>query len=173
MMPNLLLEKVEYQEEQTASGQWRRYLYPSGARFTEFTSHQRYFGLPLLHYTAGICPETGKRRVAKGIIAVGRKAVGFLAVGQAALGLLAIGQLGLGIAFGIGQAAIGIVSIGQIAIGLLFGLGQIATGYAAIGQIALGHYVLAQIASGAHVWTRTLHDPEAVEFFRQLLPMLR
>ena len=61
--------------------------------------------MPLLHYTRGICPETGKRVVAKGIVAVGRIAAGIVAIGQAAFGAIAIGQLALSLLFWIGQAA--------------------------------------------------------------------
>ncbi|HOD36143.1 MAG TPA: hypothetical protein PLR20_09395 [Syntrophales bacterium] len=166
-MKNMLLEKVDYQVERTYFGTWRRYAYETGARFAEFKSHDGLLGLPFIHYTAGICPETGKRLVAKGIIAVGRKAVGVVAVGQAAAGLLALGQLAVG-AVAIGQAAFGIAVIGQLAIAILFGLGQVTTGYVAIGQFALGHYALAQFGAGDHVWSTGRADPEAVEFFRSL-----
>ncbi len=95
-MKNLLLEKVEYQIVKTRFGVWRRHLAPTGAYFAEFRSHGQVFGLPLLHYTRGICPDTGRRIVAKGVVAVGRLAVGGIAVGHASAGLVAIGQLGIG-----------------------------------------------------------------------------
>jgi hypothetical protein len=60
-----------------------------------------------LHYTRGKCPETGKRVVAKGVVAVGRLAMGIFAIGQAAIGLM----------FGLGQIATGEIAIGQIAYG--------------------------------------------------------
>ena len=44
--------------------------------------------LPLVHYTYGKCPETGKRIVAHGVIAVGRLAWGIIAIGQASLGVV-------------------------------------------------------------------------------------
>ena len=137
-MDNQLLEPVEYKVEETRFGVWRRYLYPGGDLFEEYRSHRRLLGLPLLHYTRGKCPETGKRVVAKGIVAVGRLAVGIVAVGQAAAGFVAIGQLAISPLLGIGQAATGLVAVGQLAVGALFGLGQFATGYVAIGQLGLG-----------------------------------
>jgi hypothetical protein len=70
-MKNLLLEKVEYKIEKTRWGLWCRFLYPTGAHFAEFKSHGRLLGSPLIHYARGINPETGKRILAKGIIAVG------------------------------------------------------------------------------------------------------
>ncbi len=171
-MKNMLLEKVDYKFDRTYFGTWRRYVYETGARFAEFKSHDGIPGLPFIHYTAGICPETGKRVVAKGVIAVGRKAVGVIAIGQAAAGLLALGQLAVG-AIALGQAAFGVAAIGQLAIAMLFGLGQVATGYVAIGQFALGYYTLAQFGFGEHVWSTRGADPEAVEFFRSFFGRLK
>jgi hypothetical protein len=168
-MKNLLLEKVEYKIETTNFGVWRRFLYPNGAYFTEFKSHAIFFGIPLLHYTRGKCPETGKRVVAKGVVAVGRLAMGILAIGQASFGAIAIGQAGLGLLLGLGQGATGLYAIGQAAIGFMFGLGQIATGEIAIGQVAYGNYVLAQVGYGDYVWSMKRADPEAVTFFKSLL----
>lgn len=167
-MKNVLLENVEYKIEETPLGVWRRYLYPTGAYFSEFKAHRTMWGLPLIHYTNGICPETGKRVVAKGVVAIGRLAAGVVAIGQASLGIVAIGQLALGIFFGLGQGSIGMVAVGQIAIGASFGLGQFATGLTAIGQLGIGRYVLGQIGFGEHVWSTKRADPEAVEYFQSL-----
>ncbi len=172
-MGNLLLEKIEYKIEKTSFGVWRRYVYPTGMRFEEFRSHAVWNGLPLLHYTNGICPETGKRVVAKGVIAIGRIAAGILAVGQAAFGLIAVGQLALGVMLGLGQASLGWIAVGQLAIGASFGIGQAATGYMAIGQFAFGKYVLAQVGFGSYVLTPERSDPEALERFSWLLEFFR
>lgn len=166
-MKNLLLEKVEYKVERTYFGSWRTYVYETGARFAEFKSHDGILGLPFIHYTAGICPETGKRLVARGIIAVGRKAVGVIAVGQAAAGVLALGQLAVG-AVALGQAAFAIAAVGQLAVAIVFGLGQVATGYVAIGQFAVGYYTFAQFGFGEHVWSTRSADPVAVDLFKNL-----
>ncbi len=171
-MSNLLLEKVEYKVEETSFGIWRRYVYINGTSFHEFKTHKTMFGLPLIHYTYGRSPETGRRVVAKGIIAVGRIACGFIAIGQAALGLLAIGQLAIGVLLGLGQLSSGIAALGQLAIGAYVGLGQFVTGYIAIGQFALGKYVLAQLGVGEFVWSSQRFDPEAAEFFRAF-PVIR
>jgi hypothetical protein len=165
---NLLLEKIEYTEETTRFGKWRRHLSPAGAYFAEFRSHGTWLGLPVVHYTRGICPETGRRVMAKGILAVGRVAAGVFVVGQAAFGVVALGQLGLGLLFGLGQAAAGMVAIGQLGLGVWFGIGQVATGSVAIGQLAWGHYVLAQLGFGEHLWTPETADPGAVAFFKSL-----
>ncbi|MEZ5582338.1 MAG: hypothetical protein R3F37_05825 [Candidatus Competibacteraceae bacterium] len=167
-MRNVLLEKVDYKIEKTRRGTWRRFAYPDGRYFAEFKSHHIVFGLPLLHYTWGICPETGRRVMAKGIIAIGRLAFGIMAIGHAAFGVIAIGQLVLAVGFGLGQASSGVFAIGQLALGGLFGLGQLATGVVAVAQIGVGQYVLAQVGFGEYVWQASGADPEAVAFFKAL-----
>jgi hypothetical protein len=167
-MKNLLLERVEYKIEETPRGVWRRFVYPSGQYFAEFRSHTTVFGLPLLHFTRGICPETGRRVVAKGFFAVGRIAMGVIALGQASAGFISFGQASLGLLFCLAQAGAGLAAIGQLAAGFNFGVGQIATGLTAIGQIAAGKYVLAQIGLGTHLWTPGHADPAAVQHFQEL-----
>jgi hypothetical protein len=168
-MGNLLLEKVEYKIEKTPSGTWRRYLYPSGQSFSEYKSDRTWFGLPFVHYTSGKCPETGRRVVAKGVVAVGRFAMGILAIGHASFGLIALGQLAIGILLGLGQASTGIFAAGQIALGGYFAVGQLAAGWISIGQLAMGKYVLAQLGIGTHVWSMKSSDPVAFEYFKCLL----
>lgn len=167
-MKNLLLSKPEYQIEETSLGTWKRFLYPSGQSYAEFTSSLRLLGLPLLHYTSGRCPETGRRRIARGIIAVGRVAFGFFAVGQAAFGVVAVGQLALGLLLGLGQLAAGLGAFGQLCIGVL-SVGQIAIGAVAVGQVAVGIYSLGQQGFGIHVWAAHHTDPLAREFFQRFL----
>ncbi len=166
--PSVKDEDVECKIEKTPFGTWRRYRYPIGTSFAEFKSHKKVLGMPLVHYTYGICPETNRRIVAKGIIAIGRLAMGFIAIGQASFGLIAMGQLAIGLLFGLGQGSTGVVAIGQLALGIAFALGQIAVGYIAIGQVGIGIYVLAQVGIGLYVWSQAGADPVAVEFFKSL-----
>jgi hypothetical protein len=168
-MRNLLLENVEYKIEETPHGVWRRFVYPTGQYFAEFRSNTTVFGLPLLHFTRGICPETGRRVVAKGFFAVGRIATGVIAFGQAAAGIIAFGQAGFGLLFCLAQGGAGMVAVGQLAAGFQFGAGQFATGLTAIGQLALGKYVMAQFGLGTYVWSPGHADPEAVRHFQELL----
>ena len=169
-MKNLLLEAVEYKIAETPFGAWRRFVYPNGDLFEEFMAYKTLMGLPLLHYTHGKCPETGKRIIAKGVVAIGRLAVGGIAIGHASAGLIAVGQLAIGLVFGLGQASTGIYAIGQLAIAYLFGIGQFATGLTAIGQFGLGKYVLAQVGIGEYVWDMRGAAPEAMEHFRAIAP---
>src|SRR5262249_48799922 len=120
-------EEVAYLIEESPSGTWRRFRYPTGQVFAEYTSRRRLFGLPFYHRTHGPSPETGKSVTACGVIAVGQFARGIIAIGQFARGVVAIGQF-----------AVGIVAVGQLAVGLLLGIGQLATGVVAVGQGAFG-----------------------------------
>ena len=167
--PNVLRNDVDYIIQETGNGVWRRYLYPDGKRFAEFKTYLNVGGLPLVHYTQGICPQTGRRITAHGIIAVGRVASGVIAIGQFAIGLIAIGQLSIGLLFAMGQASFGALCLGQLAAGLFFGAGQFATGQIAIGQFAFGVNVLAQIGFGKHVIDVYGIDPVAKSFFLCLI----
>ena len=161
-MENQLLQEIEYKIEKTSLGTWRRYGYINGTSYHEFTSHKSICSMPLLHYTYGRNPETGRRVIAKGIFAVGRIAYGVVAIGQASFGLVAIGQLAIGIIIGLGQLSTGLMAIGQAAIAIYIG----------IGQVAVGKYVLAQIGFGKFVYSMKRADPQAAEFFKSL-PIIR
>lgn len=169
---NLLLDRVEFQITRTASGVWRRFLWPTGELFEEYRSDRRLFGLPLLHLTRGRSPETGRRVTARGFIAVGRRAIGVVAIGQGAAGVVAVGQASAALLLGIGQATLAPVAVGQLAIGLLAGLGQVSTGWIAVGQLAAGKWVLAQLGLGAQVWDTRGVSPEAERFFRAIAARL-
>ena len=167
-MKNMLLENVEYKIDETPNGVWRRFVYHNGEYFAEYRSKHTIMGMPLVHYTRGKCPETGRRIVAKGFIAVGRMAVGVIALGHVSAGIVALGQASLGLLFSLAQASAGYTAIGQLALGIHMGIGQLATGATAIGQLAAGKYVLAQIGFGQHLWTADSADPAAVDYFRGL-----
>ncbi len=165
---NLLLEKIEYKIEEGTNGVWKRFLYPSGHFYEEYTSKTIVMGFPLVHITKGVNPETGKRKMARGIIAIGRIAKGFIAIGQLAFGIVTFSQLGIGLLFSLAQLSIAPFAIGQGAIGYFLGIGQIATGKICIAQIGYGTYVLAQLGFGEHVWSVKHVDPMAKEFFISL-----
>ncbi len=123
----------------------------------EWKTEATFLGYPLIHVATGRDAE-GKRRVAKGVIAIG----------QFAVGAVTIAQFGVGLLFGFGQFVLGLSGVAQIAVAVLFGAGQFTTGDVAIGQFAFGTYVLAQLGFGKHVWSTGRHDPEAIEYFRGL-----
>jgi len=159
----------KYEILETANGIWRQYAYPNGRTFAEFKSHLNLGGLPLVHYTHGICPETNQRIIAHGVVAIGRVATGVIAIGQLAMGLVAVGQLSIGLVLALGQAAFGTICFGQLAAGLYFAVGQFAAGQIAIGQFAFGGTVLAQFGIGNHVVDLNNVDPVAKNFFLRLI----
>ena len=139
-MANLLNASIDFQTTETRFGTWRRYLYTSGAMYSEFRSRTTFAGWPLVHITRGRSPETGKIASARGMIAIGQKAVGVIAIGQAAAGVVAVGQLSIGLLVGIGQAATGILAIGQAAAGV-FTIAQFGVGVAGIAQYGAGPHI--------------------------------
>jgi predicted Ser/Thr protein kinase len=129
-----------------------------------YRSKAMLFGLPLLHVTSGIDPETGRVRVAKGIIAIGDRAKGVVAFGGLAMGGFAVGGLAIGV-FAFGGAALGLVSFGGLAVALLAALGGGAIAPIAIGGGAIGLLAFGGNAVGLHVSDTVTHDPVAARFF--------
>ena len=157
-MGNLLNKQPDYVIMQTKWGTTRKYLYESGMLFKEFKSNLKVGGFPLVHISIGVSPETGKRIWAKGVIAIGRKAIGVIAIGQLSLGIIAIGQLSIALVFG----------LAQLSIAGFFSIGQAAAGIIAIGQFSYGYYALGQIAYGQYILSMSTKDFEAVNFFHGL-----
>lgn len=162
-MGNLLNQQPDYVITENSWGNTRKYLYESGMLFREFTSKMKIGNFPLIHITCGICPETGKRLWAKGVIAIGRKAIGVIAIGQLSIGIIAIGQLSIALIFG----------LAQLSIAGFFSIGQAAAGAIAIGQFSIGYYSLGQIGFGKYVLSTTVKDFEAVSFFSGLWERVR
>jgi serine/threonine protein kinase len=129
-----------------------------------YRSKATLFGLPLLHVTAGIDPQTGRARVAKGIIAVGGLAKGVVAFGGVAMGGFAFGGLAWGVV-AFGGAALGLVSFGGLAIALIAALGGGAIAPVAIGGGAVGYWAFGGGAIGVHVFDAMTKDPVAGRFF--------
>ena len=127
----------------------------------EWKSSATFLGIPWVHVAWGRDGD-GRRRVAKGMIAIG----------QFAIGGVTIAQFGLGVLFGFGQFVTRLAAIGQGALAVYFGIGQAATGETVIGQVAAGVWVLAQFGFGTHVWSTGRKDPEALEYFKDLAEQL-
>ncbi|MHC4207074.1 MAG: hypothetical protein ACYSTT_20670, partial [Planctomycetota bacterium] len=129
----------------------------------EYSSKTKLFGWPMLHIATGFDTATGRKRVAKGIIALGEVAVGVVACGGVALGGFTFGGLG-----------IGVVAFAGVALGLLlalggFAIGGIAFGGAAVGLIAMGSEMVGYCTYDAGKWQIGAGDtatpgPQAVAF---------
>jgi len=129
----------------------------------EYSSKTKLFGWPMLHIATGFDTVTGRKRVAKGIIAFGDVAVGVVACGGVALGGFTFGGVG-----------IGVVAFAGVALGLLlalggFAIGGIAFGGAAVGLIAMGGEMVGYCTYDAGKWQIGAGDtatpgPQAVAF---------
>jgi eukaryotic-like serine/threonine-protein kinase len=134
----------------------------------EYRSQKTFGGWPLVHVATGFDPTTGKKRIAKGIIAIGDMAIGVVALGGVALGgaalggcavgLIALGGVGIGLLIALGGGAIGSIAIGGGAFGLV-----------AIGGGAVGYYAFGGGAIGVHPLDANQVDPKALEFFSSWL----
>ncbi len=120
----------------------------------DWKSRAKVFGIPLIHIAFGR-DSKGKRRVAKGIVAIG----------QFGIGGITIAQFGIGIIFGMGQFMIGLTALAQVAGGILIGVGQIAAGIVTVGQFVVGIYGLAQAGWVNYMWSPTRVDMEAVALY--------
>jgi predicted Ser/Thr protein kinase len=140
----------------------------------EYRSKRTLFGLPLLHIASGIDPVTGRKRIAKGIVAIGDIAIGWLALGGLAMGGICVGGCSLGV-IALGGGTLGLVGVGGLGIGLLFGCGGLAVGGLAVGGVAAGiiayggmaygYYSMGGTATGVHAWGGAARDPAAHDFF--------
>lgn len=120
----------------------------------EWKTKASVFGFPLVHIAFGK-DSSGRQRVAKGVVAVGK----------IAFGLIAVAQFGVGILIGLGQFVCGLVVFGQIALGLITGIGQVAVGYLAVGQFVVGIYGLGQFGWADYLWSSYKTDMDAVARF--------
>jgi len=106
----------------------------------EYRSKEEINGWPLIHINFGTNPETGRSRVAKGIVAIGNFAVGIVAIGALAFGVVTLAGIGIGIV-SLAGIAIGIVALGAIGLGYEVSIGAIVqSSKFALGVITLDAY---------------------------------
>ena len=130
----------------------------------DYRSRATLFGWPLVHVATGLDPVTRRKRIARGIIAIGDIAQGVVAFGGLAMGGLAFGGLSLGlIAFG--GCALGLVALGGLGVALAIAVGGLAIAPLALGGQGIGYYVFAAEGTGVHVFDAGARDPDAVQFF--------
>jgi len=137
----------------------------------DYRSKASLFGLPLLHVTSGADPETGRERIAKGIIAIGGRARGVIAFGGVATGGIAMGGVAIGV-ISLGGLATGLFAFGGMSVGLIGAFGGMALAPVAIGGGALGYYSFGGGAFGMHALGGNADDPAAREFFQPWGPVM-
>ena len=103
----------------------------------EYRSQEEINGWPIIHINLGTHPETGRPRVAKGVVAIGNIAFGIVSIGAAAFGIVALGAFGLGIV-SLAAFSLGIIAFGAVAMGYEFALGTaVLSAQSAIGLIGI------------------------------------
>jgi hypothetical protein len=139
----------------------------------EYRSPRQIFGWPLLHVAKGFDPLTGRKRIARGIVAVGDVAIGgLLAIGGAAAGPIAIGGCAVGL-FTLGGLSIGLLAaLGGAAIGLGLSAGGGALGAIAAGGGAVGLFAYGGGAVGLHAYGGVVRDPAALSFWTDRVGLL-
>ena len=130
----------------------------------DYRSQRTLWGRPLLHIATGRDPATGKRRVARGVIAIGTFARGVVAIGVFASGWIAIGVFAAG-ALALGGFAVGLLALAGSAVGLVFAMGKVAVGGLAMGGAAIGYLAYGDTARGVHAVDGKGIDQFAAEFF--------
>jgi predicted Ser/Thr protein kinase len=130
----------------------------------EYRSRATLLGWPLLHVALGVNPATGRRRQARGIIAVGTAPRGVIAFGDVAVGVIACGIFGYGLV-SLSVVAVGVIAWGSVAAGLLFAMGGVAVAPVALGGAAFGWYANGAIAWGRHALSPQAYDPLADRLF--------
>ncbi len=90
----------------------------------EYRSKEEINSWPLIHINIGTDPDTGRPRVAKGVVAIGNIAFGVVSIGAAAFGVVTLAAFGLGIV-SLASVAIGIIALGAVALGYEVALGVV------------------------------------------------
>jgi predicted Ser/Thr protein kinase len=130
----------------------------------EYRSKTTLFGWPLVHVATGVDPVTGRKRTAKGIIAMGNSPRGVIAFGDVAVGVIACGIFGYGLV-SLSVVAVGVVALGSLAVGMLLAMGGVAVAPVAVGGAVFGYYANGALAWGKHPLAPGLSDPLAEKFF--------
>jgi hypothetical protein len=141
---------------------------PMAVRFAigfEYKSQKTLWGSPLLHIAYGLDPMTGKKRTARGIVAMGQTATGLIAMGGLARGGFAFGGIAVGV-LAVGGVTAGLISFGGLALGLLLAWGGLACGSIALGGVAVGYLAMGGFVGGVHGIGSNAADPMAREFFK-------
>jgi hypothetical protein len=130
----------------------------------EYRSRTTVFGWPLFHMARGVDPATGRKRSARGIIALGSSARGVIAFGDTAVGVIACGIFGYGI-ISVSMVGVGVISISSVAVGLWWAVGGLALAPCAVGGLVIGYYACGQVVVGKYVMGPHLVNPIADAFF--------
>ena len=131
---------------------------------SNYRSEREIFGLPLLHLVVAPDPKTGRKVIAKGIVAIGGQALGVFAFGGVASGFMAFGGIAIGI-FSFGGISLGLGAMGGVALAAIIAIGGTAIGTIALGSTSVGYYSFGSSAFGTHALGGNAKSQKAIEFF--------
>lgn len=131
----------------------------------EYISPIRFLGLPLVHVSFGPAEPQVRRRVARGIVAIGDHARGVVAIGSVAMGGLALGGASIGVV-PVGFLTLGLLPIGALAFGLVGAYGLLAVAPVALGAAAVGYLGHGGLVLAKYSWTHWDGHAEARDFFQ-------
>ncbi len=130
----------------------------------QYESKTKIFKFPLLSINLGFDSKESKVRTARGIIAIGSRAIGVIAIGVIeARGIFAIAYLTIGV-FGISVAGMGLLTVSVFGIGAV-SISIVAIGYFAVGVFAVGFYSVGIIAFGYESYGIIAIGGKAVSLF--------
>ena len=130
----------------------------------EYRSRATLFGWPLVHVASGVDPATGRKRSARGVIALGSLPRGVIAFGDYAIGVVACGIFGVGLV-SVSIIGVGVLAVGSVVVGLWMGMGGAVLAPVAVGGAAFGYYANGALAWGWNVLSPNAADPAAQKFF--------
>lgn len=110
----------------------------------EYKSQRSFRGVPLVHVNFGL-----GNCAARGIVAIGNRAVGVVSVGFLSAGVVSLGLLSVGL-FALGVLAAGLFAFGSFAAGFM-AFGAISAGWLAFGGVAGGYYAVGGAAAASQI----------------------
>jgi hypothetical protein len=106
----------------------------------EWKSRRLWMGTPLVHVAFGNGRD-GRPRTARGVIAIGQRAVGGFSCGILAAGLISFGVVSAGV-FSFGVVSIGALAAAGVNAFAPFAIGVVAVGFTVGGVTAIGWKIL-------------------------------
>ncbi len=139
--------------------------------YYEYRSKTQIFSLPLIHikYRRHLKAKPG---IAKGIVAIGNRAIGVVAIGKYSYGGLCFGMGAFGL-LTCGFLSAGVIALGSFSAGVIalggFVVGLSAFGGFALGLISGGGFVRGVVAMGGHMTGQFIGNPASAYQIKALI----
>lgn len=137
-------ERTPYDTENVGQERAGHSYYAMRRPHYEYKSRKMVKGVPLVHVNIGM-----GMYLAKGIFAVGNKAMGVVSFGLLSVGVVSVGVLSAGI-LALGSIALGLISLGTVAVGCI-AMGAISVGVFCMGAVNFGQFCVGALSYGKQV----------------------